>query len=95
MRQTGDAVPQHVSRCEILLSVGLFHEALDLAKRIAAGARSKGRAEDEADALLVAARAAYLAGHLLPDATFSRSDASISGFDADSGRNLERDIATS
>ncbi len=60
MLQTGNAVPQHVSRCEILLSVGLFHEALDLAKRIAAGARSKGRAEDEADALLVAARAALL-----------------------------------
>jgi tetratricopeptide (TPR) repeat protein len=60
MRQTGDEVPQHVSRCEILLSVGLFHEALDLAKRIAAGARNKGRAEDEADALLVAARAALL-----------------------------------
>ncbi len=60
MRQTGDEVPQHVSRCDILLSVGLFHEALDLAKRIAAGARNKGRAEDEADALLVAARAALL-----------------------------------
>lgn len=60
MRQTGDSVPQHVSRCEILLSVGLFHEALDLAKLIAAGARGKGRAEDEADALLVAARAALL-----------------------------------
>jgi tetratricopeptide (TPR) repeat protein len=60
MRQTGDEVPQHVSRCEILLSVGLFHEALDLAKRIAAAARNKGRAEDEADALLVAARAALL-----------------------------------
>jgi predicted negative regulator of RcsB-dependent stress response len=60
MRQTGDEVPQHVSRCEILISVGLFHEALDLAKGIAAGARTKGRAEDEADALLVAARAALL-----------------------------------
>jgi tetratricopeptide (TPR) repeat protein len=62
MRQTGDAVPRHVSRCEILLSVGLYHEASDLAKRIASGAKRKGRAEDEADALLVAARAALLAG---------------------------------
>lgn len=62
MRQSGDNVPRHVSRCEILLSVGLFGEAFDLAKRIATGAKSKGRAEDEADALLVAARAAYLAG---------------------------------
>ncbi len=59
MRQSGNEVPRHVTRCEILLSAGLAHEALHLAKRIAAGARNRGRADDEADALLVAARAAF------------------------------------
>ncbi len=62
MQLTGDEVPRHVSRCDVLLSAGLYREALDLAKRIARGAREKGRAEDEADALLVAARAALLSG---------------------------------
>lgn len=62
MRQSGDDVPRHVSRCEVLLSAGLYAEALDLAKRIATGARAKGRGEDAADALMVAARAALYAG---------------------------------
>jgi len=79
MRQTGHEVPQHVSRCEILLSVGLFHEALDLAKRIAAGARKKGRAEDEADALLVAARAALLSDD--PDQSIKLAEAAASKFE--------------
>ena len=79
MRQTGDDVPRHVSRCEILLSVGLFHEALDLAKRIAAGARNKGRAEDEADALLVAARAALLSDD--PEQSIKLAKAAASKFE--------------
>jgi tetratricopeptide (TPR) repeat protein len=79
MRQTGDEVPQHVSRSEILLSVGLFHEALDLAKSIAAGARDKGRAEDEADALLVAARAALLSDD--PDQSIQLATASRTRFE--------------
>lgn len=79
MRQTGDEVPQHVGRCEILLSVGLFHEALDLAKRIAAGAQSKGRAEDEADALLVAARAALLSDD--PDQSIKLATAARARFE--------------
>lgn len=62
MKQTGETVPRHVSRCEVLLTAGLYREALVLASAIAAGAREKGRAEDEADALLVAARSALLAG---------------------------------
>lgn len=62
MEVTGDDVPRRLSRCAILVSAGLYQEALDLAKRIAAGAKDKGRAEDEADALLLAARAALLVG---------------------------------
>lgn len=76
MRQSGDDVPRHVSRCEILLSVGLFGEAFTLAKRIASGAKAKGRAEDEADALLVAARAAYLAGQPEQSITLAKAAAS-------------------
>ncbi|CAN5859617.1 CHAT domain-containing protein [soil metagenome] len=79
MRQTGDDVPRHVSRCEILLSVGLFQEALDLAKRIAAGARNKGRAEDEAGALLAAARAALLSGD--PEQSIKLARAATSKFE--------------
>ncbi len=64
MEHAGTNVPRHVTRAEILISAGLFHEALGLAKQIAGGARSTGRAEDEADAVLVAARAAVLANEL-------------------------------
>ena len=64
MRQTGEQLPRHVSRCEVLLSAGLFHEAYELAKKIARGARQRGRADDEADALLVAARAGLLSGEV-------------------------------
>jgi tetratricopeptide (TPR) repeat protein len=80
MSQSGDDVPRHVSRCEVLLSVGLHHEALDLAKRIAVGAKRKGRAEDEADALLVAARSALLAGDAEESKKLAR--AALSRFDA-------------
>src|SRR5919106_954403 len=34
MRLTGSSAPQHVARCEVLLSAGLFHEANRLAKEI-------------------------------------------------------------
>ncbi len=61
MKISGTDVPRHVTRCEVLISAGLFHDALDLAKRIASGAKASGRGEDHADAVLVAARAALLA----------------------------------
>lgn len=60
MARSGSLVPDHSTRAEILLSAGLFGEALILARRIAAGNRASGRREDEADALLVAAQAAQL-----------------------------------
>ena len=58
----GDEVPHHVTRCEVLLTAGLASEALELSQRIAVAAAEQGRADDEADALLVAARAAFESG---------------------------------
>lgn len=62
MRITGSSAPQHVMRCEVLLSAGLFREALQLAREIVAGNRAARDPEHLAEALLVTARAALLAG---------------------------------
>ncbi len=59
--ETGSAIPVHSSRCEVLLSAGLFREALALADRIYEQHVRQGRSEDAAEALLVAAQAALLA----------------------------------
>jgi tetratricopeptide (TPR) repeat protein len=58
----GSASEIQVSRCEVLLSAGLFREALALATEIAADLHHAGLAEDEAEARLVGAQAALLAG---------------------------------
>lgn len=63
-RQTGSSVPIHSGRCEVLLSAGLFREALALATTIYEEHRRQGRGEDEAEARLVAAQAALLSGEL-------------------------------
>lgn len=55
--------PQHVARAEVLISVGRFEEALESARRIADSAGSRNDVEHQANALLVAARAALMAGH--------------------------------
>lgn len=62
MELTGSRAPQHVARCEVLLSAGLFREAHRLAREIAENHRSSDDPEHLADALLVTARAALLAG---------------------------------
>ncbi|HSM46101.1 MAG TPA: tetratricopeptide repeat protein, partial [Acidimicrobiia bacterium] len=62
MRLTGSSAPQHVARSEVLLSVGRFDEAYQLAALIADHHRTSGDPEHLANALLVAARAALLAG---------------------------------
>lgn len=62
MRLTGATAPQHVARSEVLLSVGRFEEAYQLAVRIADHHRTSGDPEHLANALIVAARAALLAG---------------------------------
>ena len=53
-----------VSQCEVLLSAGLFREAFALAGEIALDMQQAGLAEDEAEARLVGAQAALLAGNL-------------------------------
>ncbi|HUG32627.1 MAG TPA: CHAT domain-containing protein [Acidimicrobiia bacterium] len=62
MRLTGASAPQHVARCEVLISAGLFGEASRLAREIAEQHRSSGDTEHLADALLVSARASLAAG---------------------------------
>lgn len=59
---SGSDAPQHVARCEVLMSVGLFEEALQTAKDIARGREERGDREHQMQALLVAAKAALLAG---------------------------------
>jgi len=62
MKVSGSDAPQHVARCEVLMSVGLFEEALETAREIARGRGKRGDREHEMQALLVAARAGLLAG---------------------------------
>lgn len=62
MRLTGAPAPQHVARCEVLLSAGLFREASQLARQIAERNRAVGDSEHLANALLVVARATLAAG---------------------------------
>ncbi|HSJ82316.1 MAG TPA: CHAT domain-containing protein [Acidimicrobiia bacterium] len=64
MEQTGLTTPIHASRCEVLLSAGLFREALTLATKVYETHVAFGRSEDEAEARLVAAQAALLGGNL-------------------------------
>ncbi|MFP4552879.1 MAG: CHAT domain-containing protein [Actinomycetota bacterium] len=64
MRFIGASAPQHATRCEVLLSVGLFKEALELAREVTEGHRISGDREHLPHALLVTARAALLAGQL-------------------------------
>lgn len=64
MRLTGASAPQHVARCEVLLSAGLFGEAASLALDIAEQHRASGDSEHFADALRVAARSSLAGGDL-------------------------------
>jgi hypothetical protein len=61
-RHLGSASEVQVSRCEVLLSAGLFREAFALSLQISADLNRVGLAEDEAEARLVGAQAALLAG---------------------------------
>jgi tetratricopeptide (TPR) repeat protein len=68
MKTSGADSPQHVARAEVLISVGLYEEALSLARTIARSAASRDDVEHEANALVVAARAALMGG-LFDEAT--------------------------
>lgn len=60
MEVSGADAPQHVARCEVLMSVGLYEEALDTAKTIAQSSADRHDGEHELNALMVVARAALL-----------------------------------
>jgi len=62
MDVSGAKAPQHVARCDVLISAGLFQEALALAKEIVSASHAAGDGEHEGNALMVAAHAALLAG---------------------------------
>lgn len=62
MEISGSDAPQHVARCEVLMSVGLFEEALETARSIARVSAERNDREHQINALMVAARAALLAG---------------------------------
>lgn len=77
MRLTGSPAPQHVARCEVLLSAGLFREASQLARQIAEHNRALGDSEHLADALLVVARATLAAGEFEEAKATAREAAGI------------------
>ena len=62
MEVSGDVAPQHVARAEVLISVGRYEEALESARLIADSAGAREDIEHLGNALLVAARAALMAG---------------------------------
>ena len=75
----GSAAEVQVSRVEVLLSSGLFREALALAAQIGASLHQAGLGEDEAEARLVGAQAALLAGDI--DSALRWSDIAADMFD--------------
>jgi len=75
----GSASESQVSRCEVLLSGGLFREALALAGEVVRDMHRAGLAEDEAEARLVGANAALLAGDV--DTALSWADRALAMFD--------------
>ena len=62
MALSGSPVPQHVARCEVLISAGLFAEAQELAVQIGRQNERTGDVEHAVNALIVAAEAALLGG---------------------------------
>lgn len=79
MRLTGSSAPQHVMRCEVLLSAGLFREAHRLAREIVARHRAIEDAEHLAEALLVAAQAALHSGDVEDARDTAREAAELLG----------------
>lgn len=89
MEMSGADAPQHVARCEVLIGVGRFEEAADLAGRIAAFNRRSGDKEHEANALLVAAQANLLVGDMEKAAVLAEDAAVLLGDDLATPRSQE------
>jgi len=89
MEMSGAEAPQHVARCEVLLGVGRFEEAAELANQIAEWNRKSGDREHEANALLVAAQANLLLGNTERAFALSDEAAVLLGDDLASPRSRE------
>lgn len=89
MELSGAEAPQHVARCEVLLGVGRFEEAVELASRIAERNRKLGNREHEANAVLVAAQASLFLGDTDRAAVLADRAASLLGEDLASPRAIE------
>ena len=89
MEISGADAPQHVARCEVLLGVGRFEEAAELAGQIAAFNRRSGDKEHEANALLVAAQANLLLGDMEKAAVLAEDAALLLGDDLATPRSQE------
>lgn len=77
MDVSGADAPQHAARADVLITVGRFEEALESARGIAVSAGSRNDVEHQANALLVAARAALMAGHHAEAARHARAAAEV------------------
>lgn len=89
MEVSGADAPQHVARCEVLIGVGRFEEALGLALQIAGASRRRGDGEHEANALLVAAQAALLVGDHSQAVSLGTRAAALFGDVTESPRAIE------
>jgi tetratricopeptide (TPR) repeat protein len=92
MQTSRAGAPQHVARAEVLIGVGLYEEALALARKIARAAHSRDDVEHEANALVVAARGALMAGLLDEASEHANSAAAISRSVALAPRHAEADV---
>jgi tetratricopeptide (TPR) repeat protein len=89
MEMSGAGAPQHVARCEVLIGVGRFEEAAELAIQIAEWNRKSGDVEHQANALLVAAQANLLLANTESAAALSEEAARLLGDDLASPRSRE------
>ena len=89
MEISGAEAPQHVARCEVLLGVGRFQEASDLARQIADWNNRTGDREHEANALLVAAQASLLLGKTTEAASLADRAAVLFDEDLTAPRAIE------
>lgn len=89
MEMSGAEAPQHVARSEVLIGVGRFEEAAEIASRIADFNRKSGDAEHEANAMLVAAQANLLLGDMDRAGNLARGAAALFGEDMSTPRSRE------
>lgn len=87
MTMSGSTAPQHVARCEVLISAGLYAEAQKVATWIAHENRQKGDVEHAVNALIVAAEAALLRGDIEQAAELAGETVELTSKETDSVRH--------